>query len=359
MATLEDVKKAAETATYIDEDGEKKTGTILQTAQAAATGVQTDSKQAATGAGTANPSQTGSVMQGYLNAAEGADYFQTQADLYKGIMELQQKQNRENAELATEGTLEEIARQTEKLETQYGQNDKELYRDYRKDLRDLPQQLAAMGITGGLSETSRVDLESGYGENLNKSQLQRLAAIADLDAQGVAAKRENDATARAQDVAALQAYYNALAQLGGQKYQEDLAKKQQSAETLATMGDFSGYVELGLMTEEQAEQMKKLWIAENPQAAVQMGYVKQSSGGGGHRYYNPASLGASEEEMAALEKWAVDAVGRSSSGRDVESNVNYVAKQVETMRSSGQITNDQANRINSAAATTGVLRNHG
>ena len=321
MATLEDVKKAAETATYIDEDGEKKTGTILQTAQAAATGVQTDSKQAATGAGTANPSQTGSVLQGYLNAAEGADYFQTQADLYKGIMELQQQQNRENAELATESTLEEIARQTEKLETQYGQNDKELYRDYRKDLRDLPQQLAAMGITGGLSETSRVDLESGYGENLNKSQLQRLAAIADLDAQGVAAKRENDATARAQDVAALQAYYNALAQLGGQKYQEDLTKAQQSAETLATMGDFSGYVKLGLMTEEQAEQMQKLWIAENPKAAVQMGYVKQSSGGGGS--YSGTSNGGSVEQADWVDVAhdALNAVNNGASAGEVISDI--------------------------------------
>lgn len=332
MATLEDVKKAAETATYIDEDGEKKTGTILQTAQAAATGVQTDSKQAATGAGTANPSQTGSVLQGYLNAAEGADYFQTQADLYKGIMELQQKQNRENAELATEGTLEEIARQTEKLETQYGQNDKELYRDYRKDLRDLPQQLAAMGITGGLSETSRVDLESGYGENLNKSQLQRLAAIADLDAQGVAAKRENDATARAQDVAALQAYYNALAQLGGQKYQEDLAKKQQSAETLAAMGDYSGYVKLGLMTEKQAALMKKAWISENRNLAVQLGYISGGGGGGSYR-----GTGGGNVEQADWVGVAQDGLSAVRSGASESSVINDIASlyEVGAISSSG------------------------
>ena len=50
MATTEDIlkKSGEETATYIDENGERKTGTVLR---------------------------------GYIDAAKDADYFGTQADL--------------------------------------------------------------------------------------------------------------------------------------------------------------------------------------------------------------------------------------------------------------------------------------
>ena len=254
MATKEDILKesGAETATYIDENGERKTGTVLR---------------------------------GYIDAAADADYYGAQSDLYKGMLESQQQANQSAADAAVNEALINAERQTEKVNTAYGASDKELFRGYKKAVRDLPQQLAAMGATGGLSETSRVELETGYGENLNKSQLQRMAEIADLTAAADAAKRQAKAAADQQNAAALQNYYSMIAGLGDRKHQEDLAKLQQGAELKAAIGDFSGYVELGLMTEEEAAQALKAWIYENPNMAARLGYVKTSSGGGGRRYY--------------------------------------------------------------------------
>ena len=252
--TAEEIlQEKAEPATYIDADGQKQTGTVA----------------------------------GDIKAGLGEDnYYSKTADTYGQILEAQKQENAAAAADADAAAMAELQRQTEKVNTEYGKSDKQLYRDFRTAVRDLPQQLAAMGITGGLSETSRVDLERGYGENLNASQLQRLAAIGDLEAAGDAAKREREAALRQQNAAATQNYYTQLLGLGDRKHAEDLAKQQQSAETLASMGDFSGYVALGLMTEAQAELMKKAWIAENPGLAVTLGYVAAPSGGG-RRYYGP------------------------------------------------------------------------
>lgn len=256
----------AETATYIDADGQKQTGTVASD----------------------------------IKAALGTDnYYSKTADTYGQMLEAQKQENAAAAADADASALAELQRQTEKVNTEYGKTDKQLYRGYRTAVRDLPQQLAAMGITGGLSETSRVDLERGYGENLNASQLQRLAAIDDMEAANEAAKREREAALRQQNAAATQNYYTQLLGLGEQKYAEDQARQKQSAETLASMGDFSGYVALGLMTDAQAALMKKAWIAENPELARKLGYVKASSGGGSRgRYY---SDGVEEDDLSPYE----------------------------------------------------------
>ena len=168
----------------------------------------------------------------------------------------------------------------------------------------MPQQLAALGATGGLSETSRVDLETGYGESLNLNQMQRLAELADLEAQGVAAKRQNDAAAAAQNAAAMQAYISQVIGLEGQRHQEELAKAEQGAKTLASVGDFSGYVDLGLITEEEAALMQKAWIAENPELAKKLGYVKSSR----RRYYGgDVPPGDPYDNLTDVQKLWVDA----------------------------------------------------
>lgn len=269
----------AETATYIDANGQKQTGTVASDIKA--------------GLGTDN-------------------YYSKTADTYGQMLEAQKQENAAAAADADASALAELQRQTEKINTEYGKSDKQLYRGYRTAVRDLPQQLAAMGVTGGLSETSRVDLERGYGENLNASQLQRLAAIGDLEEGDAEARRQREAALRQQNAQATQNYYAQLLGLGEQKHAEERAaaqladerayaadvladerayaaereaaaleraRQEQSAEALADMGDFSGYVKLGIMTEAQAELAKQAWIAQNPELAAQMGYVKPSGGG--------------------------------------------------------------------------------
>lgn len=288
MATKEDILKesGAETATYIDENGERKTGTVLR---------------------------------GYIDAAADADYYGAQSDLYKGMLESQQQANQSAADAAANEALINAERQTEKVNTAYGASDKELFRGYKKAVRDLPQQLAAMGATGGLSETSRVELETGYGENLNRSQLQRMAEIAELTAAADAAKRQAQAAADQQNASALLNYYSKLAGLGDRKYQEDMDKLRQGAEMKAAMGDFSGYVDLGLMTEDDAAKMLKIWIEENPALAQKLGYVSAPSGGG-RRYYGGGEKTMQEAygELDARAKAFVNAAISKGSAEETE-----------------------------------------
>ena len=317
MATTKDILKAVggETATYIDENGERKQGKVLDGYKSAAANAMTS------GAGGAPAMTAGgeSALRGYVDAAEGADYYGTQADLYGQMLETQRKQTQAETDAATAELLQQTRQQKEDVSTAYGQSDKELFRNYRNAVRDLPQQLAAMGITGGLSESSRVELESGYGENLNKSQLQRMAEIADLDAAAATAQRQNELAAAERENAALLEYYRTLAGLGDQRHQEELteqrllderkyieereaaeierARAEQSAELLASVGDFSGYVSLGLMSEEQAELMKRLWIEENPEAARKLGYTPTPT----YYYEDEGAEGNEEAAYAALD----------------------------------------------------------
>ena len=329
------LQNKAETATYIDADGQKRTGTVASDIRA--------------GLGENN-------------------YYSKTADAYGQMLEAQKQENAAAAADADASALAELQRQTEKINTEYGKSDKQLYRGYRTAVRDLPQQLAAMGITGGLSETSRVDLERGYGENLNASQLQRLAALGDLEAGDAEARRQREATLRQQNAQATQNYYAQLLGLGDQKHAEERAaaqladeqkyaadiladerayaaaqladqrkyaaeqeaaaleraRQEQSAEALADMGDFSGYVKLGIMTEAQAELAKQAWIAQNPELAAQMGYVKPSGGW----YPGPGDDGKTMEQADWVDV-AKDGLGEVNNGASAETVISDIARLYE------------------------------
>lgn len=61
--------------------------------------------------------------------------------------------------------------------------------------RDLPQQLSAMGLTGGLSESALLGLDAAYGEQLAGYQRDYDNQIADLDRQVAAARMQGELSA--------------------------------------------------------------------------------------------------------------------------------------------------------------------
>lgn len=70
---------------------------------------------------------------------------------------------------------------------------------------------------------------------------------------------------------------------GNQVSQQQLAQKQTNAQTLAAYGDFSGFLELGY-TQNQIDQMYKIWAAQNPLLAAALGKGSFNYGSGGGRY---------------------------------------------------------------------------
>ena len=108
----------------------------------------------------------------------------------------------------------------------------QLYRDYMKSKKTLPQQLSAQGISGGLSESTNLGLETLYHDRLLQNEKQRQRGIGEIEAKGSS---------------------NALGVL--KDYAANAAER---ANTMAGIGDFSGYKELGY-TDEQVAALQKAW----------------------------------------------------------------------------------------------------
>lgn len=195
------------------------------------------------------------------------------------------KANNDAAKAAAERALAQAEKGVGELGDQYGSLNKQLYRDYMESLRVLPQEMAARGYSGGMSESARLGLDTAYGERLNENEAARIAAIMQLRQQGADAEYQANA---ARDQANAQAQQNLYANMMNLilQQQQDAATK---AQNMAQYGDFSGYLGLGY-TRSEIDQMQKAWIAANPELAKALGYVKTPSYSG---YYSGSGGGGS------------------------------------------------------------------
>lgn len=215
-------------------------------------------------------------------------YLDELRDQYQKMYDDAVKANNDAAKAAAERALAQAEKGVGELGDQYGSLNKQLYRDYMESLRVLPQEMAARGYSGGMSESARLGLDTAYGERLNENEAARIAAIMQLRQQGADAEYQANA---ARDQANAQAQQNLYANMMNLilQQQQDAATK---AQNMAQYGDFSGYLGLGY-TQSEIDQMQKAWIAANPELARTLGYVKTpepvyssysgggSSGGGG------------------------------------------------------------------------------
>ena len=89
------------------------------------------------------------------------------------------------------------------VDNSYKDAAKAYYNQYLKEKKALPQQLAALGITGGAAESSLIELGNNYLNNLNQAQIQKNQAMADLEAQkaGVLADAEMNRANAENDIA--------------------------------------------------------------------------------------------------------------------------------------------------------------
>ena len=212
-------------------------------------------------------------------------YLDELRDQYQKMYDDAVKANNDAAKAAAERALAQAEKGVGELGDQYGSLNKQLYRDYMESLRVLPQEMAARGYSGGMSESARLGLDTAYGERLNENEVARIAAIMQLRQQGADAEYQANA---ARDQANAQAQQNLYANMMNLilQQQQDAAQK---AQNMAQYGDFSGYLGLGY-TQSEIDQMQKAWIAANPELAKVLGYVKTPSYSG---YYSGSGGGGS------------------------------------------------------------------
>ena len=206
------------------------------------------------------------------------EYYRAAAENAGAVLAERQAANEAAAEEARRRTQESIDYQAGLSKEQTDAQNKAAYENYQRAIRSLPEQLNAYGITGGMAESSRVGLEANYGNAVNENELTRQRYLAQLREQQAQMDYETEANRRAEDLAAREAYYKSMENIAAGEYQDTYTNKMNAAELNAAVGDYSGYVAMGLMTEEQAAAAKKAWIQNNPQLARTLGYVSTGRG---------------------------------------------------------------------------------
>lgn len=101
------------------------------------------------------------------------------------LLEQARSTNDDAYALQLEQLRNRIQTQIDSLNEQYQGINRQLYVDYMMGRRDLPQQLSAMGYTGGLRESSLLNLQNNYEGQLAENERSRLAGIREIESGGL------------------------------------------------------------------------------------------------------------------------------------------------------------------------------
>lgn len=82
------------------------------------------------------------------------------------------------------------AQQKTKLDNSSNEAYQQAYLNYMLQKKEMPQLLAAMGISGGGAESTVSSMQNSYGQSRNKIYTQRLQATNDLEAQYARLKKQ-------------------------------------------------------------------------------------------------------------------------------------------------------------------------
>lgn len=131
----------------------------------------------------------------------------------------------------TDALNQSLANQRSGANALYDQNAQNLYAQYRKSQLALPEQLA--GTATGMADSLMLQNDLNYQNNLESNELERLAALNDIDAQ--TAQNQADADLQAAQTAAewaQMAYQQRQAELEAEReYQLALAKQNSGSTT--------------------------------------------------------------------------------------------------------------------------------
>ena len=92
----------------------------------------------------------------------------------------------------TQQTINNLEADRPKINDQYKSSAAQAYVNKMIQQRDLPQRMAALGLTGGASETSQLKLNTMYGNNMNDLTKQRDSSTNDLNLRIANARAEGD-----------------------------------------------------------------------------------------------------------------------------------------------------------------------
>lgn len=247
--------------------------------------------------------------------------------------------------------LAQLDAQRQDTNDTYDDNARQAYIAMRRSRMYMPDQLAAAGYTGGLSESSLLGLESNYQNNLMSNEQARQNALREIGLQesNIRAQTESDianyqAQLELQAMQAAQEYNQWLAEMQreDQRYQDSLrlsqqqndeARRQYEIELALQLGDYEKLAELGynspyLQTAQDLEmaqmQAELNQLAAQARAAQEMASAQAISSSGSSGGISSSRRTNSNSETAET----------PSNGTDVVSNaqkLNSIMMQLNTL----------------------------
>lgn len=183
--------------------------------------IYTDSPSSAAG----NTGNDAYGYEAYLGALE------SQYQMMMEAMEAQRAAQLARIQAQYDAAVEQLERQRPSIEQNFEDTAREAYTQNMIAKRDLPQQLAAQGMTGGLSESSQLALAAEYGNDLNTARRDRDQQMYDLDTQiGSVRAAGADALAGAEgdyNTMLADVRNNYLANLANTRLQQQLAQMEE------------------------------------------------------------------------------------------------------------------------------------
>ena len=82
---------------------------------------------------------------------------------------------------AVEQAVNGLESQKSGIEQSYDDLYRQLYLDRRRAEKNLPQQLAAMGITGGMAEGTALGIQTDYADALRQGEIEKLSTLNNID----------------------------------------------------------------------------------------------------------------------------------------------------------------------------------
>lgn len=256
----------------------------------------------------------------YINSSKNGLY-QDYMDKVNGWYDDIQSQQQAAQQAAVDQAVNQLTGQKTGIEQSYDDLYRQLYLDRRRAEKNLPQQLAAMGITGGMAEGTALGIQTNYTDALRQGEQQKLSTLNDID-QAIADARLTGDIGIAQQAAQLAmdklaTYGSLISQMQDQQnWANNFAWQQQQANIANDQWQqqWNRQQMLDQLSRDDVSYDRKLQLAQ---------YLYEKTGdASGFRQlgFTDAQIAAMQNSYAMAMQQAMSSKSRSNSGNDSDGN---------------------------------------
>lgn len=201
---------------------------------------------------------------------EYKNYQQTQnTDQINSMYDAQKQSQLAGLESAYNQSMSNAQAARDAIPQQYQARANDLATQYERQRRNLNQQAAANGLNTGAGSQMQLALGSNFQRDYGGIRTAQQQALDTAD-RGIR-DLQSAYQSQVQQAVANNDYERAQALLA--EYKNQYQRQLQQAQTLASYGDFSAYLNIPGYSQGQVDSMRNAWIASNPQLAYNTGAI--------------------------------------------------------------------------------------